>query len=102
MPVGEAQPAWFLSEQFFYFNPFLCLLGLLPSLWPTFGPLPLLVLALLSFGTSWLANTYWQLPGTNPLYPSAARLQKASESSRHYGWGGGRTGGPAVPPIGCS
>jgi len=39
-------------------------------------PLALLVLALLSFGASWLANTYWQLPGTNPLYPSAARLQK--------------------------
>jgi two-component system nitrogen regulation sensor histidine kinase NtrY len=30
----------------------------------------------MSFGASWLANTYWQLPGTNPLYPSAARLQK--------------------------
>ncbi len=39
-------------------------------------PVALLVLALLSFGASWLANTYWQLPGTNPLYPSAARLQK--------------------------
>jgi two-component system nitrogen regulation sensor histidine kinase NtrY len=39
-------------------------------------PLALLLLSVLSFGTSWLANTYWQLPGTNPLYPSAARLQK--------------------------
>jgi two-component system nitrogen regulation sensor histidine kinase NtrY len=39
-------------------------------------PVALLLLALLSFGASWLANTYWQLPGTNPLYPSAARLQK--------------------------
>lgn len=39
-------------------------------------PVVLLLLALLSFGASWLANTYWQLPGTNPLYPSAARLQK--------------------------
>ncbi len=39
-------------------------------------PLALLFLAMLSFGASWVANTYWQLPGTNPLYPSAARLQK--------------------------
>ena len=36
----------------------------------------MLLLAALSFGASWLANSYWQLPGTNPLYPSAARLQK--------------------------
>jgi two-component system nitrogen regulation sensor histidine kinase NtrY len=41
-----------------------------------YWPLALLLLAVLSFGASWLANTYWQLPGTNPLYPSAARLQK--------------------------
>ena len=33
------------------------------------------MLALLSFGASWLANAHWQLSGTNPLYPSAARLQ---------------------------
>jgi len=41
-----------------------------------YWPLVLLLLAVVSFGASWLANTYWQLPGTNPLYPSAARLQK--------------------------
>jgi len=36
----------------------------------------LLLLALLCFGASWLASSYWSLPGTNPLYPSAARLQR--------------------------
>ncbi|GAA4508805.1 HAMP domain-containing sensor histidine kinase [Hymenobacter ginsengisoli] len=46
----------------------------------------LLLLALLSFGASWLANTYWQLPGTNPLYPSAARLQKlVNQAARRAG-----------------